>query len=72
MNVEKAIYKKLAEHLDQLPGGFSSSDTAADMRLLQRLFSTEEAELALYLTLDREIAQVISERAKLPLNVTAA
>lgn len=70
MNVEEAIYKKLAEHLDQLPGGFSSSDTAVDMRLLKRLFSTEEAELAVYLTLDREKAQVISERAKLPLNET--
>lgn len=70
MRVEEAIYKKLAEHLDQLPGGFSSSDTATDLRLLQRLFSTKEAELAVYLTLDREKAQVISERAKLPLNET--
>ena len=68
--MEEAIYKKLAEHLDQLPGGFSSCDTVIDLRLLQRLFSTEEAELAVYLTLDRENAQVIAERAKLPLDET--
>jgi len=67
MIMEETIYKKLAEHLDHLPGGFSSSDTNADLRLLQRLFTTEEAELAVYLTLDREKAQVIAKRAKLPL-----
>ena len=47
-------FQKLAAHLDQLPGGFSTSDSKADLRLLQRLFSAEEAELAVHLTLDRE------------------
>ena len=70
MNMEDTVYKKLAEHLDQLPGGFSSSDTDVDLRLLQRLFSTEEADLAVYLTLDREKAQVIAERANLLLPET--
>ena len=68
--MKMASFEKLAVHLDKLPGGFSSSDTDADLRLLQRLFSTEEAELAIYLTLDREKAQVIAERAKLPLTET--
>jgi len=63
-------YEILAEHLDQLPDGFISSDTDSDLRLLQRLFSIEEAELAVYLTLDRETAHVIAERAKLPLSKT--
>lgn len=58
-------YKDLARHLDQLPGGFSSSDESADLRLLQRLFSIEEAKLAIQLTLDRDEAIVIAERAKL-------
>ena len=66
--MEDTVYKKLAEHLDRLPGGFSSSDSGADLRLLQRLFSTKEAGLAVYLTLDREKAQVIADRAKLPLD----
>jgi len=50
----EAIYRKLAEHLDRLPGGFDPSNNGADLRLLQRLFTPEEAELATYLTLYRE------------------
>ena len=60
-------YRKLAEHLDQFASGFAPSDTGADLRLLQRLFTPEEAELATHLTLDREEAQVIAARADLPL-----
>ena len=59
-------YRKLAEHLDRLPGGFAPSDTGADLRLLQRLFTPQEAELATYLTLEREEAHVIARRAGLP------
>jgi electron transport complex protein RnfB len=60
-------YRKLSEHLDRLPGGFAPSDTGADLRLLRRLFTPEEAELATHLTLDREPAQVIAGRAGLPI-----
>ncbi len=63
---EEKLSEKLAEHLDQLPGGFASGDTGAELRLLQRLFTPQEAELATHLTLDREDAQVIAERATLP------
>ena len=63
-------YRKLAEHLDRLPGGFAPSDTGADLRLLQRLFTPQEAELATHLTLEREEAQVIARRAGLPLAET--
>ena len=70
MSLKGTYYKKLAEHLDKLPGGFAPSVIGAELRLLKRLFSTEEAELATYLTLDREKAQVIAERAKLPLAET--
>ncbi|UCD44145.1 MAG: 4Fe-4S binding protein [Candidatus Bathyarchaeota archaeon] len=63
----ETTYKKLAEHLDGLPGGFAPSETGAELRLLQRLFNPEEAELATHLTLDREEARAIASRAKLPL-----
>jgi hypothetical protein len=66
----EAIYQKLAEHLDRLPGGFDPSNNGADLRLLQRLFTPEEAELATYLTLYREEAQAIAKRASLPLAET--
>jgi Pyruvate/2-oxoacid:ferredoxin oxidoreductase delta subunit len=61
------IYRRLAEHLGRLPGGFPSSDTGADLRLLERLFTYEEADLATYLTLDQETASAIAELADLPL-----
>jgi electron transport complex protein RnfB len=64
--MEEKTFKKLAEHLDQLPGGFSPSSTGADIRLLKRLFTPEEAELALHLTLDLEQAHVIAEKTNLP------
>jgi electron transport complex protein RnfB len=57
--MEETNYWKLAEHLDQLPGGFISSDSEADLRLLERFFTADEAELATHLPLDREKAQVI-------------
>jgi Na+-translocating ferredoxin:NAD+ oxidoreductase subunit B len=58
-------YRKLANHLNLLPGGFEPSSTGADLRLLQKLFSPAEAELAVHLTLDREDAAAIAARAGL-------
>jgi Fe-S-cluster-containing hydrogenase component 2 len=63
-------YQKLAEHLDRLPGGFVSTDPGDALRLLKRLFTPEEAALALYLTIEREEARSIAERAGLPLAET--
>jgi electron transport complex protein RnfB len=68
--MKEEMYRKLAEHLDHLPGGFAPSNTGAELRLLQRLFTEQEAELATYLTLDREGAQAIASRAGLPLAET--
>jgi H+/Na+-translocating ferredoxin:NAD+ oxidoreductase subunit B len=59
-------YRKLAEHLDRLPGGFAPSETGGELRLLAALFTPQEAELAVHLTLDRELAGAIAARAGLP------
>jgi Fe-S-cluster-containing hydrogenase component 2 len=69
--VSETGYRKLAEHLDRLPGGFAPSDTGAEIRLLQGLFTPQEAELATHLTLEREEASVIAGRAGLPPAETA-
>ncbi len=61
--MEMDAYKKLADHLDNLPGGFAPSDTGVELRLLKRLFTPEEAELSVHLTLDREEASTIANRA---------
>ncbi len=59
------IYRRLAGHLDRLPDGFPPAENDADLRLLERLFSVEEASLAVHLTLERESAAVIAARAGL-------
>ena len=68
--MKEDMYRKLAEHLDQLPGGFAPSETGAELRLLQRLFTEQEAELATHMTLKREGARAIASRAGLPLAET--
>jgi Fe-S-cluster-containing hydrogenase component 2/DNA-binding Lrp family transcriptional regulator len=57
------IYQKLAKHLDNLPGGFPPSDTGVEIRILKRLFTPEEAEFALHLTLIPEQSSVVARRA---------
>lgn len=66
--MNEKIYQRLAQHLDRLPDGFPPSATGADLRLLERLFTPEEARLAIHLTLEREPAQVIADRAGLLLS----
>jgi len=70
--MEEKPYRALAKHLDTLPGGFGPSDTGAHLRLLQQLFTPQQADLAVHLTLDREDAAAIAERAGLPPDETAA
>jgi electron transport complex protein RnfB len=57
------IYERLAEHLDNLPGGYPSTESGVELRILRRLFTPEEAELTLHLTLIAEEPRVIARRA---------
>lgn len=45
------IYKKLATHLDNLPAGFPPTESGVEFRILKRLFTEEEAEIATGLTM---------------------
>ena len=60
-----AVYRALAEYLDHLPEGFPPSDTGADIRLLQRLFTEQEARIAVQLSLQRESAEEIAPKVGL-------
>lgn len=55
-------YKRLAERLDNLPNGYPPTDDGSELRLLEALFSPDEAELASQLRLKLETAQEIAER----------
>jgi len=60
------IYERLAEHLDNLPGGFPRTESGVEMRILRRLFTPEDANLAVRLTLIPEEPRVIARRTKIP------
>jgi len=60
------LYRRLARHLDDLPGGFPASESGVELRILRRLFSEQEAELALHVSLLPECAGVIAWRAGIP------
>jgi Pyruvate/2-oxoacid:ferredoxin oxidoreductase delta subunit len=47
---ESAAYRSLQEHLDQQAVGFPPTSSGSDIRFLEKLFSTEEARLALHLS----------------------
>jgi len=57
-------YEELAKRLDNLPEGFPSTPNGAELRLLEHLFSPQEAELTSKLQIKllnpREIANLIS------------
>jgi len=57
------IYEKLADYLDQLPAGFPRTKGGAEMRILRKLFSPEDASLAMHLSLIAEEPRVIAYRA---------
>ncbi len=65
------LYHRLARHLDDLPGGFPPTESGVELRLLRRLFSPVEAELALHLTVMPEPAHVIARRAGLEPEIAA-
>lgn len=60
MNID--AYKHLAQHLDALPNGFPSTDDGSELRVLAKLFTPEEAELAAQLTSTLETAEEIVAR----------
>ncbi len=62
----KDVYEKLAQHLDNLPGGFPQTESGVEIRILRRLFTPEDAKLAAHLTLIPEEPRVIARRAKIP------
>lgn len=56
------VYGRLARHLDNLPGGYPTTESGVELRILRRLFTEEEAALAVNLTMITEPAEVIAER----------
>lgn len=56
------VYKKLAVHLDNTPGGYPETESGVELRILKRLFTPEEAELTLSLVMMPESVEVIAQK----------
>jgi ferredoxin len=60
----KAIYRKLQEQLDQYSVGFPATDSGVEIKILEKLFTEEEAEIALHLSMALETPESVAERTK--------
>jgi electron transport complex protein RnfB len=70
MTTEHDPYQALAMRLDSLPNGFPPTEDASELRLLAKLFSSEEAELASKLLIKLETAAEIADRLHLDYDPT--
>jgi len=56
------LYQRLAQHLDKLPAGYPATDSGVELRILKRLFTEEEARIAMGLTMLPEAPEGIAAR----------
>src|SRR4030042_2131712 len=55
-------YYRLRDVLDTIPNGFPKTDNVLEIRILQKIFNEEEADIASKLKIKFETAQQIAER----------
>jgi H+/Na+-translocating ferredoxin:NAD+ oxidoreductase subunit B len=65
------LYERLARFVDNLPAGFPPTESGVELRILRKLFTPEEAELFMHLTLIGEEPRVIAHRADRPLETVS-
>jgi Na+-translocating ferredoxin:NAD+ oxidoreductase subunit B len=56
------LYRALQQHLDRMPVPFPATESGVELRILQRLYSEDEARLALCLSVIPESAAAIRRR----------
>jgi Na+-translocating ferredoxin:NAD+ oxidoreductase subunit B len=59
-----SLYRRLRQHLDRTPVGFPASDSGIELRILEHMFSPEEAEVALELSVIPEPLPTIHKRLR--------
>jgi electron transport complex protein RnfB len=68
----KEVYRKLQEQLDQYSVGFPATASGVEIRILEKLFTEEEAEMSLHLSMALETPESVAERTKRDLKAVAA
>lgn len=64
ITTSESLYRRLQQHLDRMPIGFPATDSGVEIRILQRLFTPEEAGVALELSALPEPAAAIHKRLR--------
>jgi len=64
MNTESQIYQDLRKHLDKLPIGMPVTESGVEIRILQHLFTPEEAKMATELSMIPEPLKRVHKRAE--------
>jgi len=59
------VFTKLANHLNDLPTGFPATDSGVELKILKRLFTPREAEVAIGLTMMMEPVAAVAKRLKI-------
>ena len=60
------VYKELARKLDALPQGYPDTESGIELRILRKIFSPEEAEMALKIKPIPETVETIAQRLGKP------
>ncbi len=60
----ETLYRRLQQHLDRMPVAFPPTASGVEIRILKRLFTPEEAEIALELSAIPEPASTIHRRSR--------
>ncbi|MHA1903747.1 MAG: ATP-binding protein [Candidatus Thorarchaeota archaeon] len=55
------VYRALQKHLDNMPVGFPPTESGVEIRILKRLFTPEEAELATNLTYSTHASETLDD-----------
>ena len=65
------VYLRLRAFLDTLPGGYPTTDTGVEIKILKKLFTPEEAEIVMKLSLMPEPLDVIAGKLNMPVEEAA-
>ena len=60
--MSEETYKRLRKFMDELPGGFPSTESGVEIKILKKLFTPEEAEITMKLKEEPEEVSVIAAR----------
>ena len=67
MSMSDDVYRKLAKVLDTLPNGFPATESGVEIKLLEKIFTPDQADLFCDLRLQFESTEQIAERTGRPL-----